>query len=181
MNFYYNPNSEYPLRMEEMNEIQEFMANFDQEVDVIWGMAFDNTLEDKIKVTVLASGFNVSLEGEAELSSVPEPTRRKPEPATSKSSILNTQRLAEQYGSDAITDMTLKQNKARYIVLNPDEMDDDDVIDMIEKSPTFGRKPDFRNQIKDRQQSSTQDRPVEVPKAANRRPSSDSQTIDFID
>ena len=56
-----------------------------------------------------------------------------------------------------------------------------DILKSIEKSPTFGRKPDFRNQIKDRQQSSTQDRPVEVPKAANRRPSSDSQTIDFID
>ena len=58
--FYYNPYSEYPLLMEEMNEVQEFMENFDQDVDVIWGMAFDNKLEDQLKVTVLASGFNVS-------------------------------------------------------------------------------------------------------------------------
>ena len=35
MNFYYNPDSEFPLLMEEMNEIQEFMENFDHEVDVI--------------------------------------------------------------------------------------------------------------------------------------------------
>jgi alpha-L-arabinofuranosidase len=68
MNFYYNPNSEAPLLMEEMNEIQEFMANFDKEVDVIWGIAFDNTLEDQIKVTVLASGFNVSLDKEQTVS-----------------------------------------------------------------------------------------------------------------
>ena len=60
MNFYYNPDSESPLLMEEMIEIQEFMKNFDEEVDVIWGMAFDNTLEDQLKVTILASGFNVS-------------------------------------------------------------------------------------------------------------------------
>ena len=60
MNFYYNPDSESPLLMEEMNEVQAFMSNFNQDTDVIWGMAYDNTLEDQLKVTVLASGFNVS-------------------------------------------------------------------------------------------------------------------------
>lgn len=60
MNFYFNPYSESPLLMEEMSEIQEFMANFDQETDVIWGISYDTTLDNQIKVTVLASGFNVS-------------------------------------------------------------------------------------------------------------------------
>ena len=60
MEFYYNPDSEFPLLMEEMNEIQEFMENFDEEVDVIWSLAFDNNLEEQIKVTILATGFNVS-------------------------------------------------------------------------------------------------------------------------
>ena len=40
MNFYFNPNSDAPLIMEEMNEIQEFMANFDPDLDVIWGTAY---------------------------------------------------------------------------------------------------------------------------------------------
>jgi cell division protein FtsZ len=60
MNFYYNPDSESPLLMEDMNEVQAFMSNFDQDTDIIWGIAYDNTLEDQLKVTVLASGFNVS-------------------------------------------------------------------------------------------------------------------------
>ena len=60
MNFYYNPDSESPLLMEEMNEVQAFMSNFNQDTDVIWGIAYDNTLEDQIKVTVLASGFNTT-------------------------------------------------------------------------------------------------------------------------
>lgn len=59
MNFYYNPDSEDPLRMDEMGEIQEFIENFDKEMDVIWGMAYDSTLEDQVKVTILATGFNV--------------------------------------------------------------------------------------------------------------------------
>ena len=178
MNFYYNPNSEAPLLMEEMNEIQEFMANFDQGVDVIWGMAFDSSLEDQIKVTVLASGFNVSLAGEAD--SPKAPTRITRDPVVADSKIADTQRLADEYGVDAINELALKQNKARYIILNPEEMDDDDVIDMIEKSPTYGRKPDLRNQIKERQHASSLDRPVEVPKVAKRPAGTgDSQTIDF--
>jgi cell division protein FtsZ len=178
MNFYYNPNSESPLLMEEMNEVQEFMANFDQDVDVIWGMAFDPKLEDKIKVTVLASGFNVSLDKESPVPTM-QTTRREPvQPESPR--ISNTQRIADEYGVKAVTDMTLKQNSARYIVLTPDQMDDDDVIDMIEKNPTFGRKPDFRNQIKERQQSASQEKPVEVPKAPKRgNASGDSQTINF--
>ena len=176
MNFYYNPNSEAPLLMDEMNEIQEFMANFDQEVDVIWGMAFDNTLEDQIKVTVLASGFNVSLDKESPVPTVQSPRR---EPVHADPKITDAQRLKDEYGDKAITDMTLRQLSARYIVLSPEEMDDDDVIDMIEKTPTFGRKPDFRNQIKERQQAASMDRPVEVPKATQRTSSGDSQTINF--
>ena len=176
MNFYYNPNSEAPLLMDEMNEIQEFMANFDKEVDVIWGMAFDNTLEDQIKVTVLASGFNVSLDKESPVPTVQSPRR---EPVHADPKITDAQRLKEEYGDKAITDMTLRQLSARYIVLSPEEMDDDDVIDMIEKTPTFGRKPDFRNQIKERQQAASMDRPVEVPKATKRTSSGDSQTINF--
>ena len=176
MNFYYNPNSEAPLLMDEMNEIQEFMANFDQEVDVIWGMAFDNTLEDQIKVTVLASGFNVSLDKESPVPTVQSPRR---EPVHADPKITDAQRLKDEYGDKAITDMTLRQLSARYIVLSPEEMDDDDVIDMIEKTPTFGRKPDFRNQITERQQAASMDRPVEVPKATKRTSSGDSQTINF--
>ena len=180
MNFYYNPNSESPLLMDEMNEIQEFMANFDREVDVIWGMAFDNTLEDQIKVTVLASGFNLSIEKEPDTPLFATKSSRDPMPAEA-SKMSDTDRMKQEYGDKAISDLTLKQLSARYIVLTPEEMDDDDVIDMLEKTPTFGRKPDFRNQLKERQQAVSQERPVEVPKTSPKRSTGDSQTIDFGD
>ena len=50
INVYYNPESENPFKMEELSEVEEFMANFSQEVDVITGYAHDHTLEDKIKI-----------------------------------------------------------------------------------------------------------------------------------
>lgn len=60
MIIYSNPNSETPLLMKEVSEIQEFNESFDHEVDVIWASAHDSTLKDQIKVTILATGFDVS-------------------------------------------------------------------------------------------------------------------------
>ena len=60
MIFYFNPYSEFPLLMEEMSEIQKFMENFDHEVDVIWASDFDYSLEDQVKVTIMATGFKAS-------------------------------------------------------------------------------------------------------------------------
>ena len=60
MIIYSNPNSETPLLMKEVSEIQEFNESFDHEVDVIWASAHDSTLKDQIKVTILATGFNMS-------------------------------------------------------------------------------------------------------------------------
>ena len=60
MIIYSNSDSETPLLMKEVSEIQEFNESFDHEVDVIWASAHDSTLKDQIKVTILATGFNVS-------------------------------------------------------------------------------------------------------------------------
>ena len=52
LNVSFCPSSE--LMMEEMNEIHEFMSKFREGVEVIWGVAIDNSLETKVKITVLA-------------------------------------------------------------------------------------------------------------------------------
>lgn len=64
MIIYSNHDSETPLFMKEVSEIQEFNENFDHEVDVIWALAHDSTLKDQIKVTILATGFNVSFKSD---------------------------------------------------------------------------------------------------------------------
>ena len=64
MIIYSNHDSETPLLMKEVSEIQEFNENFDHEVDVIWALAHDSTLKDQIKVTILATGFNMSFKSD---------------------------------------------------------------------------------------------------------------------
>ena len=63
----YNPDSEFPLLMSELNEVEEFMTKFDQGADFIWCPERDRTLDNQLKVTVLASGFNVSYKNQIPL------------------------------------------------------------------------------------------------------------------
>jgi cell division protein FtsZ len=48
------------IRMEEVEQIHEFMSKVGENVQVIWGASFDDELEDKVKITLIATGFDVS-------------------------------------------------------------------------------------------------------------------------
>ncbi|GHT54247.1 hypothetical protein AGMMS49982_18610 [Bacteroidia bacterium] len=50
--------SEKSLQMSELDEIRDFLLKFDKNIHVIFGLAKDESLGDKIKVTVIASGFS---------------------------------------------------------------------------------------------------------------------------
>lgn len=47
------------IRMEEITQIHDFMAKVGSDIEVIWGAAFDDELEDQVKVTLIATGFDV--------------------------------------------------------------------------------------------------------------------------
>ncbi len=48
------------IRMEEVEQIHEFMSKVGENVQVIWGASFDDELEDQVKITLIATGFDVS-------------------------------------------------------------------------------------------------------------------------
>jgi len=48
------------IRMEEVEQIHEFMSKVGENVQVIWGASFDDELKDKVKITLIATGFDVS-------------------------------------------------------------------------------------------------------------------------
>lgn len=52
--------SENPLVISETNAIEDFTQQFDQEVEVIWGNAIDESLDKQVKITLLAAGFGVN-------------------------------------------------------------------------------------------------------------------------
>jgi cell division protein FtsZ len=55
--------------MSEVKEINAFMEQMGDDIEVIWGVTFDDTLGEKVKVTLLATG--------SEMSVVPEELREE--------------------------------------------------------------------------------------------------------
>lgn len=51
---------EHQIKMEEVKEINDFMASIGDEIQVIWGAAFDEDLGDQVKITLIATGYDVS-------------------------------------------------------------------------------------------------------------------------
>lgn len=55
------------LTMEEMNDVNDFMAKFGADFDFKWGLSTDPDLGNKVKVTLLATGFGIKdVEGMSE-------------------------------------------------------------------------------------------------------------------
>jgi cell division protein FtsZ len=47
------------IRMDEVEQIHQFMAKVGTDVQVIWGATFDDDLGDDVKITLIATGFEV--------------------------------------------------------------------------------------------------------------------------
>lgn len=80
LNFYCS--QEHAIRMKEFEQVQQFLDSVGDEVDVKWGASYDDELGEKVKVTIIATGYSVSdIPGldEAVNTEVAEPAP-KPEP-----------------------------------------------------------------------------------------------------
>ena len=111
-NLYFSPEEGEELRMQESKELSEFMLRFKKKVNVIWGYTHDSSLGKAVKITILATGFEVS-------------------DLTFKG----------EYGGDA--DEHIAQSQ--YIVLKPDQLDDNDLLEKLDKTPAYDRPKDFRD------------------------------------
>lgn len=140
-NVYYSRKAQQPFKMAEADEISRFMTNFSPDVDVIWGKAYDDTLEDKVKITILAAGFDVSLEADVS----PKGPKAKPQAAQPTTDQEDAQkRLEDEYGKKA-SQVQIERAEAKVFVFKPEDLDNDDIIDLFEKTPTYNRDQKFKN------------------------------------
>jgi cell division protein FtsZ len=51
--------SQKPMMTKELSEITDFMSKFSSDNELIWGTALDESLEDEIKIAILASGYGI--------------------------------------------------------------------------------------------------------------------------
>lgn len=138
------------LAMEEMNEINDFMSRFGSNFELKWGIAIDNTLEKKVKITILATGFGLDdLEDVANYHSRLDKARAQEE----------AQKKAEQEEADAERsnrrDQYYRDNgdklakpRPHIYLFSQDDLDNEDVILDVESIPTFNRTKPMLNEIK---------------------------------
>lgn len=158
-NFYISRKAEHPFKMEEVDEMTEFVSGLHSDVDVIWGIAFDDTLEDKVKITVLAAGFGQSaldIDKRKEHAEQKAADRRAvsarheaegyQEPAPAPQPVVSDNPLGKAYQAK-IDEIKRKKNASRYAVLTPEQLDDDAVLEVVE-STTYNRDRKLMESIK---------------------------------
>lgn len=138
------------LAMEEMNEINNFMSRFGSDFELKWGIAIDNTLEKKVKITILATGFGLddledvaSYHSRLDKARATEEAQKKAEQEEADAERSN--RRSKYYGNDG--DKLAKPRPHIYL-FSQDDLDNEDVILDVESIPTFNRTKPMLNEIK---------------------------------
>lgn len=146
-NIYYSRKAQTTFKMSEAQEITDFVSGINPDVDVIWGVAFDDSLGEKVRITILAAGFEVTIREEG--GSHPDnfdtqnqerdkgPIRwggRKPEPEPAPKPAKNIDKISDEYGREKVASV-----RYNYIILTPEQMLDDAALEAFESKPTFTR------------------------------------------
>ena len=139
------------LLMEEMNDIHTFMERFSSEVETKWGLMEDPSLEDKVKITILAAGFGVN-DGEE----VVVPVRRSEEEE------LNIN-IDEIYGDGS--EPVKKRNNIFYF--EAEDLDNDEIINEISDVPTYKRTSTILDRIKEYSNTKKVEEEPESPNSTN--------------
>jgi cell division protein FtsZ len=134
-----------PIMTEEMSEVHRFMNKFGTEIEVIWGSAWDESLGDSVKITILATGFDIE-----SLSSDPRILKEKEKlEKTSTAALVEQQRIEEEenmrllntyYPQDSVEKLT----KGKIIYPKPfiftlENIDDNKTIEALINHPAYNR------------------------------------------
>ena len=154
---YFNPNAENKVTMGEMNEITLFTSTLSSKIDTKWGYCLDPTLGDRVKMSILASGFDIVVydrkDADGKNSVITFDGKREPD--TSESPLTTEQDakvrrdiIAEEYGEDKLTAHSRAIAKANYVVLKPSQFDDDEVIYLFNHTPTYSRDTKLKAELR---------------------------------
>lgn len=74
MLIYYSYSPEHEITMDEMTEITDYLKNItaDYKTDIIWGAGCDDSLDDELKITLIATGFEQQDKKSSNISQVKE-------------------------------------------------------------------------------------------------------------
>ena len=140
-----NKDSKDGLLMEEMNDVNDFMAKFG-DFEIKWGIATDPELGKKVKVTILATGFGIEnvdgMHGHIKRHTQEEANRIAEE---QEKAAERQDRRNRYYGNEG---NNLKYKRRPHIYLfHSEDLDNDNVIAKVEDTPTYKRTKEILESI----------------------------------
>ena len=141
MVIYLSPDENKQMTLAESDELTAFTSKFVNAPDVITGIYFDETLEDKMKITILASGFEAT-----DTIAVPAPVSKGSGKTSSvKPAEVDSSAIEQVYGQDAVRDMERK--RLQIALLTREQMDNDTLLEIFDNEPTYNRSADFKQRL----------------------------------
>jgi len=130
------------------------MRKVGENVQVIWGATFDDELEDRVKITLIATGYDVSdipgmpasvIKNKKRLETTPDkievfselkPKENQPE---SKEKIIENA-VNSYYGKSIPDEKPIEEPELDLPVVNLEDLENDQTLKYIEKFPSWKRK-----------------------------------------
>ena len=165
LNLYCSSAPEYQIKMEEVKEINEFMASIGEDIQVIWGAAFDDSLGENVKITLIATGYDVSdipgmpasvkkkirqqeslrtvaFDGDNEVTEEPE-VEQNVEPARPDiNKSMQTYYPSSQDNSKLVQPelpIGIEEEDSEMTILDFEDLDDEDALEKAENIPAWKR------------------------------------------
>ena len=143
-NISYSMNSD--LMMEEMNEVHEFMSRFGKDVETKWGLYIDDSLGEKVKFTILATGFGIK--------DVPGMSNKLSAAEQKRWEELEEEEQKKAERRDDFYPGSYKNNRKKgnykIYIFTQEDLDNDDIISMVETTPTYKRSKAVLESIQSR-------------------------------
>ena len=130
--------SKKPLIVEELEELNRFMEQFESsDIEVIWGVADSEELDEEVKITILASGFGMG--------NIPGMEQAMRERINKENAINERERQQREEEDREMVEKFYGRSKlaskrvVRSFILQDSDLDNDALISSIESSPTYRR------------------------------------------
>lgn len=131
------------LRMDEFNEINDFMDRFGHDIETKWGLQKDPSMGARVKITLLASGFGLY-------------ERRRPDasPTIELSPIDSEKEEHHREMREKFYRQPDPKDRKRYYRPRPhifcfglEDLENEEIIAMVDNTPTRSRTRDQKNEI----------------------------------
>ena len=153
--------NDHQLMVNEMEEVREFLSRFNSNYELKWGIAKDDSLGEKVKITLLATGFDIQdihvkeMDERITRRTAEEIKRKKEEDAAEAARDIRR----TQYYPGSSTTSSQRSRLRNIYTFTLEDLDNDAIIAMVENSATYNRGKSTLNAITAASQSALQ--PIE--------------------